>query len=140
MDLEKYVESKNLSSKIVFTGKRKNIFHLLKISDFFVLPSIEREGLSIALIEALAMGLPVIGTRVGGIPEVIEENSNGFLIEPDNANELADAISKLIQDRALMEKMGKVGTKISLSKFSNSRMIEEIEKIYSILLYKKGII
>ena len=92
MNWKSYAKNLQISSRIVFTGLRKDVFSLLKLSDLFVLPSTEREGLGVSLIEAMAQGLALVGTRIGGIPEIIENNVNGLLVAPGNPYELADAI------------------------------------------------
>jgi len=128
--LEAYVEQLQLSPRILFTGQQKDVFPFLKLADLFVLPSTEREGLGIALIEAMAAGLPVIGTRLGGIPEAIEENVNGLLFAPGNSEELAAAIEKLIADHAIRAKMGRTGRKIYEEKFTAEKMVTNIESLY----------
>jgi glycosyltransferase involved in cell wall biosynthesis len=134
--LEAYAKNLQISSRIVFTGLRKDIFSLLKLSDLFVLPSIEREGLGLALIEAMASGLPLIGTNLGGIPEVIENNVNGILIPPGNSKSLAKAIERLITNQNLRDEMGKQGKRIYKEKFSDKTMIDKIESLYDELSIK----
>jgi glycosyltransferase involved in cell wall biosynthesis len=97
--LKEYAEYLEISSQVVFTGLKKNVFPFLKLADIFVLPSIEREGLGVALIEAMACGLPLIGSRLGGIPEVIKSNFNGLLVEPGNPYKLADAVQQIMTDK-----------------------------------------
>lgn len=129
--LEVYAKELQLSSKIVFTGQRKDITPLLRLTDFFVLPSTEREGLGIALIEAMAEGLPVIGTKLGGIPEVIEDDVNGLLVAPGSSYELAGAMEKLIRGKGIREKMGQMGRKIYEQRFTVSKMNQNIEALYN---------
>jgi glycosyltransferase involved in cell wall biosynthesis len=129
-ELESYVKEMGLSSKVVFAGQRKDVFPFLKLADLFALASNEREGLGIALIEAMAEGLPVIGTRLGGIPEVIDDRVNGLLVTPGSSHELADALEGLIMDKALREKMGKNGRQIYERKFTADKMIWEIQCLY----------
>jgi glycosyltransferase involved in cell wall biosynthesis len=133
-DLLSYTEELQLSSLILFAGQRTDVYSLLRLSDVFVLPSLEREGLGIALIEAMASGLPVIGTRLGGIPEVIEEGVTGLLCVPGDSIELADAMKKLISDSTLREKMGHAGRKIYEEKFTVEGMIRNIESLYEKLV------
>ena len=128
--LEAYAKELQLSSKIVFTGQQKDIFPLLKLADLFVLPSTEREGLGIALIEAMAVGLPVIGTKLGGIPEVIEDKVNGLLVVPGSSYELAAAIEKLANNKQIRKKMGQMGRKIYEQKFTLAKMSQNIEALY----------
>lgn len=135
--LEAYAKELRLSSNIVFTGQRKDIVSLLKLADLFVLPSTEREGLGIALIEAMAKGLPVIGTKLGGIPEVIEDEINGLLVTPGNPYELATAIDKLVIDRSMRMRMGMNGRKIYEEKFTAQKMIKHIELLYDELLRRR---
>ncbi len=136
--LELYAQESGLSSKILFTGQRKDIVPLLKLADLFVLPSTGREGLGIALIEAMAEGLPVIGTRLGGIPEVIDDNVNGLLVAPGSPYELAAAFEKLIGGKGIREKMGRRGRKIYEQRFTAARMNQDIEALYGENLRKRS--
>lgn len=129
-NLEAYVKDVQLSSKIIFMGQRKDVASLLRLATFFVLPSTEREGLGIALVEAMSEGLPLIGTRVGGIPEVIEDNVNGLLVTPGDSLELAAAVGKLITDKAMQGRMGEMGKEIYRKKFTQARMNQSIEALY----------
>ncbi len=126
-----------VASKVIFTGQRRDIASLLQLSDISLLPSITREGLGIALIEAMATGLPLIGTKVGGIPEVIEHNGNGLLVSPGNSPELAAAIGTLVQDGEMRKRMGRKGEEIYKGKFTMAKMIGLVETLYDELLDKK---
>lgn len=84
-----------LTSAFSLLGFRSDAARLLHASDVFVLPSLA-EGFSLSLIEALASGLPVVATRVGGAPEVIKDGGNGFLVEPANGAGLAQAVSRAL--------------------------------------------
>lgn len=128
--LEIYARELGVSSQVVFTGQVKDVAPLLKVADLFVLPSTEREGLGIALIEAMAEGLPVIGTRLGGIPEVIEDNVNGVLVTPGSSYELAAALEKLIRDEDMRKEMGRMGRKLYEQRFTATRMNQGIEALY----------
>ena len=103
-------ESKDLS-QIYFLGRQDHgkIIEYLKTADIFVSPSIDlpqdREGTPTSIMEAMAAGLPVITTKVGGVPYLIKEGINGFLVNPGSAEELAEAIIKLINNPYLIQKM-----------------------------------
>ena len=133
--LEDYVWQLGLFDKVRFTGSIKNVFEWLKASDLFVLPSIEREGLPVALVEAMAAALPVIGSQIGGIPEAIESNVNGFLVPPKNINALAIAIEKMVSDRFKMKKMGEKSREIFSEKFSALKMSENIDALYRQMIF-----
>jgi len=128
-----------LDHAVVFTGIRQDVFSLLQTSDILVLPSQDREGLGVALIEAMAVGLPVIGTDLGGIPEVIEDGENGFLVSPGSSEQLAEALKKLVNDQALRTVMGHRGRQMYEEKFALSRMIRQIETLYDHFLERKVI-
>lgn len=136
-DLVEYVKRLGLSQNIMFTGLRRDIYSLLRLSDIFVLPSLEREGLGIAIIEAMVCGLPLVGTRLGGIPEVIEKNVNGLLVTSGNPEELAAAIEKLISDKTVRARMGQMGRKIFEKKFTVAKMTESIESLYDELIEER---
>ena len=96
-----------------------------------VLPSLS-EGLGRVLIEAEALGKPVIGSNVGGIPDLIKDGKNGFLFEPKNSDNLAQKLRTLLKDKNLAMEMGKKGREFVQNKFSNENYItnylEMIEK------------
>jgi len=130
-ELEEHAKRSGICNNTIFTGLRENVFPLLKLSNIFILASTEREGLGIALIEAMAAGLPVIGTRIGGIPEVIQESMNGILVSPGDTHELALTIKMLMKNRGLREKMGNDGQRIYREKFTATQMIRHVESLYT---------
>ena len=88
--------SSELARQVIFAGQRSGgeVAHLLQAMDIFVLPSL-REALPIALLEAMSVGLPVIATRVGGIPEVVDDGRNGLLVAPGEPTELQASLQGL---------------------------------------------
>jgi glycosyltransferase involved in cell wall biosynthesis len=97
-----------LEGQVSWVGKQTNIGEWLPFLDIFVLPS-HWEGISLALLEAMAAGLPVVATRVGGNPEVVMEGTTGLLTQPNDPLQLADAIRTLIEKPALRQSMGQLG-------------------------------
>jgi glycosyltransferase involved in cell wall biosynthesis len=91
------------------------------------------------LLEAMAMEKPVVGTRVGGIPDLIEDDLNGFLVSPGSKKELASAVLKILSDKALAAKMGQEGRKKMTDRFSAESMVRSIEEVYRDLLKEKGV-
>jgi len=126
-----------IDQAVIFLGIRNDVFELLQASDIFVLPSQHREGLGVSLIEAMAVGLPVIGTNLGGIPEVIVDGENGFLVSPKSPDQLADALMKFVNDQGLRISMGRRGRQIYEEDFTLSKMIRQVETLYDQLLKNK---
>ncbi|MBN1871175.1 MAG: glycosyltransferase [Candidatus Omnitrophica bacterium] len=136
-DLERQVERLNLRADVIFTGARMDVARLLEAMDVVVLSSNIREGLGICLIEAMAKGKPVIGTNVGGIPEVIKDGINGLIIPSEDSSKMAESIKIIIEDGALARKMGEAGRKIFEEKFTHEHMMGQIERIYDDLIKNK---
>jgi glycosyltransferase involved in cell wall biosynthesis len=101
-------------------------------ADIFVLPSYN-EGLPMAVLEALSAGLPVISTPVGGIPEVVREGENGFLIHPGDIAGLADRLETLIENPVLRLKMGERSREICRSEFNPQTYVRRLVLLYSSL-------
>jgi glycosyltransferase involved in cell wall biosynthesis len=112
---------------------RHDLLNLLATADIFVLASLI-EGLPIALIEAMALGLPCIASRVGAIPEAIDHDVSGLLIGPGDAEALADAIRTLIHDEKTRRMFGTAARAIAFEKFDQQKTAEETVEIYNNLL------
>lgn len=127
-------EAKILSIKnITFTGFISNIHDYLEIVDIFVLPSLQ-ESFGLVCIEAMAHKIPVIAFSVGGIPEVIIDNTTGFLIPYLNIEMLADKIETLIKNKSLAKKLGEAGFKRYKKLFTLETMIQKTDKVYKKIL------
>jgi glycosyltransferase involved in cell wall biosynthesis len=135
--LSDYSKSLGINEYTEFLGIRDNVQAILKNSDILVLPSIEREGLGIALVEAMCQGKPVIGTNIGGIPEVIEDGVNGYLVNPRDSDVLAEKLDLLINDEDKRKRMGIEGRKRFEERFDANIMIKKTEKLYESLLKQK---
>ena len=127
-----------LQDDVIFTGFQMDVSRAISTFDVAVLPSLF-EGMGRVLLEAMAMEKPVVATRVGGIPDLVEHGINGLLVPPDDDHELAEAIKKILNDKNLAEKMGKSGRKKIKNQFSSDFMTKSIEKVYKDILTKKGI-
>jgi glycosyltransferase involved in cell wall biosynthesis len=123
--LEKECQLHGLQQAISFVGETKDVQLYLNKSDIFILPS-KDEGLPMAIIEAMRSSLPIISTRVGGIPEMIEHGYNGILIEP-NAEALYHVLKDINKYDWLL--MGANSRKVFDEKFSGSRMVKEYASI-----------
>jgi len=120
-------------TNIIFFGNRKDVKNFLSESDCFLLASRD-EGLPIAIIEAMAMNLPIIGTEVGGVPDLVKNNHNGFLIKPNNKFELKEAIEKMLKmSRVEVEEFGKNSYLSYNSDYKVDNMINKYVKIFDSL-------
>jgi len=135
--LKKLVKDLKLSNNIKFIGKisHHELPSYFKGSDVFVLPSIidskgETETLGVVLIEAMACGCPVIGSKVGGIVDVIDDNVNGFLTRPKDSVDIAEKLMNLLSNPSLRKRFVKNGRKKAEKKFNWDNIALEIEKIY----------
>lgn len=127
--LKKLVRDSGLDSNFIFTGFREDVYSIIDKLDLVALPSLW-EGFGLVLLEAMAMGKPVVATNVGGIPEIIQDGETGILIPPRNPDALADAIIKLLKDKGLTQRMGEAGRRRVKENFQAARMTKEIEHIY----------
>jgi len=98
-------EARVLEGRVIFAGHRRDVARMYAAMDVFVLPSTCREAFGMVLIEAMSMGKPVIATRIGGIPEIIEHGENGLIVPPGDSSALARAIWELTEVPSLREKL-----------------------------------
>jgi glycosyltransferase involved in cell wall biosynthesis len=110
-------------------GLRHDVANVLAGCDLFALAT-RREALGTAYIEAMAAGLPVIGTAVGGVPEVVEDGVNGLLVPAQDHGALTAALFTMVDDPALRARMGEAGRALTLTRFSVETMATEMETLY----------
>lgn len=115
-----------------FAGFVENVEDYLAAFDLFVYPSLH-EGLGSALLDAMAFGLPIVASRVGGIPEIVEDGVNGLLVTPERPDELASALVRLLDDPALCASMSRAN-RARAADFTAARMTDAYEAIYRSLL------
>lgn len=136
--LAQQVRQLGLGTSVLFTGFVGDPAQIIATLDVAVLPSFF-EGMGRVLLEAMAMGKPVVATRVGGIPDLVEHGVNGFLVSPGSVPELRDAVLRLLKDRDLSTRMGRLGKNMVTETFGADRMVRSIEQVYRQLLAAKGI-
>jgi len=137
-ELKERAKKNKIFDSTIFTGKRRDIPEILSCIDIFVMPSIA-EGLPNALLEAMAMGKPLVTAEVGGIPEVIQNGSNGLLVPPRDIEALATAIKKLITNVRLAAQMGHAARDLVLDKFSMRAITQKWQTLYLSILKEKGL-
>lgn len=103
---EAIARERGINTNVLFAGYKGDVRGYLRDFDVVVVPSVRPDPFPRVVLEGMAMGKPVIGTRVGGIPEVIRDGVNGFLVTPGDSHELADRIECLLSDRSRRERMG----------------------------------
>ncbi len=135
-ELVRQAESLNISEKVFFLPSISNTPEVLQEIDIFVMPSVQ-EGLGLSILEALACGIPVVASNVGGIPSIIKHDVSGLLVEPGNSMALAGAIMRLMEDRNLAMRLGQKGRQEVEERFNREKMVADIEKIYEEVLKKK---
>lgn len=122
-----------VSDKVVFAGARSDVAAILKTCDVFYLPSLS-EGLSNAMLEAMACGLPCVATRVGGNPEVLEDGVSGYLTAVGDERQAAGHILELLRDRGRAAGMGRAGRRAVEERFSVQSMVGNLAQLYDGLL------
>jgi glycosyltransferase involved in cell wall biosynthesis len=125
-----------LEEKVKFFGVRSDVPELLSQADIFVLSS-DYEGFGLVVAEAMAAGLPVIATAIGGIPEILEGGRAGILVPPKDVDALAKAIVELARDEKKRAELSDYGRKLVAERFDIRRTVREYEKLYLELLEKK---
>jgi L-malate glycosyltransferase len=127
--LEELAKHLGIRDKIIFTGFRQDALQVLRAFDVFVLSSLW-EAFAIVILEAMALGKPVVATNIGGMPEAIDEGVNGFLVPPRDPEKIASRILDLLNDDALRHRMGQEGKKKVHDRFSIENMVEKVEQVY----------
>ena len=105
-------------------------FDYLRHADLFVLPSLEEGSGSLSLLEALQAGVPIVASRIDGIPEDVTDGVDGLLVEPGNVRELANAIRRLLEDRALRNRLALSGLETFRKRFSAEQMTRSLGEAY----------
>ncbi|MCZ6802327.1 MAG: glycosyltransferase [Nitrospirae bacterium] len=129
--LKEKVKVLGIENIIRFMGFRKDISTILASLDIFIMGSLDGEGVPQALIQAMAMEVPVVATFAGGIPEVLAHEETGFLVPPNDSEALKKHIDLLVRNPSLRSEMGKKGRELVVEKFSLQGMAERVEQWYS---------
>ncbi len=117
----------------IFAGYQEDIPRITAACDLAVLPS-HTEGFGRSLQEAMALKVPVIATRIGGIVELVRDGENGYLMDPDDYQTLAERAIRILGDKTMGRKMGKTGYRLIQEEFTMNRHIEKIQELYSSMI------
>jgi glycosyltransferase involved in cell wall biosynthesis len=132
--VEELIAKYGLNEKIILTGYRTDVPTLMQLMDVVVHASITPEPFGMVLIEAMAMQKPVVATKMGGPLDIMLDGRTGFLVAPDDAEEMADAIERLLVNKELAAEMGKEGKNRVIDMFTKERYARQVEEIYFKLL------
>lgn len=124
-----------LGTTVRFLGFREDVIDLLRAADFFVVSSY-LEGMGTATLDAMAAGLPVAATRVGGVPEIVQDGQTGLLVPPRDPTALSEAMTRLALDRELRARLGN-GGKIKVLAFSADQTEERTDALYAEILTRR---
>ena len=136
--VEQLADELGIVRECLFTGYQEDVGPFFAAFDVFVLPS-GNEGTPVTAIEALAAGCPVVATRVGGVPDVVTDGEDGFLVSPAAVDELAGRLGELARDPDLRARMGASGRERMRTRYSVDRLIDDTDRLYRELLAEKGI-
>jgi glycosyltransferase involved in cell wall biosynthesis len=131
--LKDLVKTFHLESHVIFYPVMNKAAESLSLLDVFVMPS-RQEGLGLSVMEAQASGIPVVASNVGGIPSLIENGKTGILVEPENIDDLANAIVGLLQNKNQLKEMGLAGRAFIRQKYSATSMIDHTLNLYQALM------
>ena len=126
---EKLCREFNIHDKVCFLGKQSSFISILRCSDLFLLPS-ETESFGLAALEAMSCEVPIIATNVGGIPEVVKDEGNGYLVDVGNFEQMATKAIELFKDNNLQLRFSKHSRQIVLEQFNTEKIINNYEELY----------
>lgn len=132
-DLRKLAQASHLQNNVRFEGYRNDMASVYPCIDLLVHPAF-MEGLGVSLLEAASCAVPIVACRAGGIPEIVRDGINGYLVEPGDSKGLALAINALLDDPARLAEFGAAGRKLVLERFSIPHMVEANRRVYVELL------
>ncbi|MFH1173496.1 MAG: glycosyltransferase family 4 protein [bacterium] len=129
--LEWLANKLGLGKTVLFVGWQKDLDQWLANFDIFVLPSVKRESFGLVLLDAMAHAKPIIASRLGGIPEVIDDQVTGLLVKPGDADDLAQAIINLHRQPKLRQQMGRLGYERAKENFNLEKMMTKYYQIFT---------
>jgi glycosyltransferase involved in cell wall biosynthesis len=136
--LERKAHELGIVRDTLFLGYQDDVAPLYAAFDALVLPS-GNEGTPVSVIEALAAGRPVVATRVGGVPDVVRDGVDGFLVDGGATDELAERLARLAADPALRERLGTAGRARVVPRYAVDRLVDDVDRLYRSLLLAAGI-
>jgi len=134
-ELKNMVTRSDIEENIKFLGWRSDVAEVMSTFDIFALPSLN-EGMGRVLVEAMALGRPIVASNIGGIPDLVVDCENGYLVSVGDVESLAARIRKLLDDPEKREEMGECGKKIAID-YSANAMVQKIDRVYRKLVFSR---
>jgi len=134
--VNKQIKKLGLRERVILLGKQENLHELYAISDACVLMS-EKESFGLVLLEAMLHGVPCLGTNIGGIPEVIQDGVNGYIVEKGDSDLAAEKLYELLNDDRKRQAMGENAIRIVRKHFETSRIVDQYEDLYASVLLEE---
>ena len=134
--VNKQIKKLGLRERVILLGKQENLHELYAISDACVLMS-EKESFGLVLLEAMLHGVPCLGTNIGGIPEVIQDGVNGYIVEKGDSDAAAEKLYDLLKDDRKRQAMGENAIRIVREHFETSRIVDQYEDLYASVLLEE---
>lgn len=129
-EIEQFIIDNKLENKVKIIPFTKELVKVWAVTDVVVMPSTEKESFGLVAVEAMLAKKPVVASNHGGLTEIIINNETGFLVEPNNENQLAETIITLIENPKLRQEFGEKGYKRAIENFSISNYVSSFEKIF----------
>jgi len=136
--LEEVAHDLGIARHCFFVGYQEDVAGYYRLFDAFLLPSVN-EGTPVSAIESLASGTPVVANRVGGVPDVVRDGVDGFLVEAGDVEGAAERLARLAGDPMLRARLGEAGRERVLRRYSVSRLVDDVDRLYRSVLVAKGI-
>ncbi len=137
--LEQLAHDLGIARACYFVGYQSDVAGYYRLFDAFVLPSVN-EGTPVSAIEALASGTPVVANRVGGVPDVVRDGVDGFLVEAGDTEGAADRLAQLAEDPELRARFGESGRSHMFERYAVSRLVDDVDRLYRSLLAAKNFV
>lgn len=134
--VHQYISSKGLTDRVHFLGKQERVVELLSISDLCLLPS-EKESFGLVALEAMACGVPVIASITGGLPEIVRDGENGFLLPVGNVEAMAYKAVKILTNSSLWDRLSQNAVNHAVNNFHIDRIVDDYENMYAKVIYGK---
>ena len=129
-NLRSRIDALGLQHGVRMLGFRQDLLNVFRSLDVFVIPSVEGDTIPQVVLQAFAMGLPVVSTTVGSIPDVVRDGETGFVVPPGNVDALAERLERVLADPGLGRKMGVRGRRMVEEDYALDRMLDRLEEVY----------